>query len=61
MKCKICGKSREMNEMSKHHKFPRNGLRQKGRGVTWMCIHCHRILHNAEIQGLCKLPKEKDL
>ena len=22
-----------------------------------MCIYCHRILHNAEVQGLCVLPK----
>jgi len=58
MRCKICGKIRRMSEMSRHHKVPqRERMEGGGRGVTLMCVHCHRILHAAEIQGLCSLPK----
>ena len=58
MNCKICGKLRRMNEMSRHHKIPqRERMENGGRGVRMICIYCHRILHTAEIQGLCKLPK----
>lgn len=60
MRCKLCGKIRNFEEMSRHHKFPKRDGRAKGRGVTIICIYCHRILHNAEIQGLCVLPKEED-
>jgi len=59
MKCKICGKSRKVQEMSRHHRLPQRERQQaKGRGVSLMCVYCHRILHTAEIQGLCKLPTE---
>ena len=59
MKCKICGKSRKNSEMSKHHRIPQRYSRNSmyGRGVSKMCIYCHRILHNAEVQGFCVLPK----
>ena len=62
MKCKICNKSRKREEMSRHHRIPQRVSKQswKGRGVTWMCIYCHRILHNAEVQGLCILPDNKE-
>jgi len=30
------------------------------RGITKICVYCHRILHNAEAQGLCVLPKPKE-
>ena len=59
MKCKICGKSRKGTEMSRHHRIPqRERMQNEGRGVTLMCVYCHRILHQAEIYGLCKLPKD---
>jgi len=59
MLCKICGKSRKDSEMSKHHHLPQRYSRSSmySRGTTKMCIYCHRILHNAEVQGLCVLPK----
>jgi len=48
-----------MSEMSRHHRIPqRERMQNEGRGVTLMCVYCHRILHQAEIYGLCKLPKE---
>lgn len=60
MKCKLCKKIRNFEEMSRHHRFPKRDEGAKGRGVTIICIYCHRILHTAEIQGLCILPKEEE-
>ena len=47
--------------MTNHHRTPQRYSRTSmySRGVSKMCVYCHRILHSLETQGFCVLPKPK--
>jgi hypothetical protein len=53
--CIICKKpAKKSHHLIPHREKLSHGLK------TYLCTDCHKILHIAELRGLCKLPKSEE-
>ncbi len=57
--CELCKNIEIVNRGKNHHIIPRR-LNTKSKLKVWLCKGCHIIIHNAEMKGLCKLPKSNE-